>query len=40
VDNTPSNALCRRVGFTLVGTCDFEYPPGHAMRCHDWRLAL
>ena len=23
-----------------VGEYDFEYPPGHIMRCNDWRLDL
>jgi RimJ/RimL family protein N-acetyltransferase len=40
VDNAPSNAVCRRLGFTLVEACEFEYPPGHIMRCNDWRLDL
>ena len=40
VDNPPSNAICRKLGFTLVGECDLEYPPGHMMRCNDWRLPL
>jgi RimJ/RimL family protein N-acetyltransferase len=40
VDNVASNAVCRKLGFTLVGACDFEYPPGHPMKCNDWRLAL
>jgi RimJ/RimL family protein N-acetyltransferase len=40
IDNPPSNAICRKLGFTLLGPCDFEYPPGHPMRCHDWRLDL
>jgi RimJ/RimL family protein N-acetyltransferase len=40
VDNAPSNAICRSLGFTLVGACDFEYPPGHVMRCNDWRFDL
>ena len=38
--NAPSNALCRSIGFELLGECDFEYPPGHPMRCNDWRLDL
>jgi RimJ/RimL family protein N-acetyltransferase len=38
VDNGPSNAICSRVGFTLVGECDFEYPRGSLMRCNDWVL--
>jgi RimJ/RimL family protein N-acetyltransferase len=40
VDNLPSNAICRSLGFTLMGAYDFEYPPGHMMRCNDWRLDL
>jgi RimJ/RimL family protein N-acetyltransferase len=40
VDNAPSNAICRRLGFTLVEACDFEYPPGRPTRCNDWRLEL
>ena len=40
VANPPSNALCRKLGFTLVEECEFEYPKGHFMRCNDWRLDL
>lgn len=40
VGNPPSNALCRRLGFTLLGAYDLEYPPGNALRCNDWRLDL
>ena len=42
VENVPSNALCQRLGFTLLGSCDFEYPPGSGslMRSNDWRLSL
>ena len=40
VTNGPSNALCRRAGFTNLGECEFEYPPGHPLRCNDWRLDL
>ena len=40
VGNGPSNAVCRRVGFELVGECDFEFPPGRFMRSNDWRLDL
>ena len=40
VDNAPSNAICRKVGFTLRGEVDFEFPPGHMMRCNDWFLDL
>ena len=40
VDNAPSNAICRKLGFELVEEIDFEYPPGNLMRCNDWRLEL
>jgi RimJ/RimL family protein N-acetyltransferase len=40
VDNGPSNAVCRKAGFELLAACDFEYPPGHPLRCNDWRLDL
>jgi len=40
VDNAPSNAICRKLGFTLLGDSEFEYPPGSFMRCNDWRLRL
>jgi peptidoglycan/xylan/chitin deacetylase (PgdA/CDA1 family)/GNAT superfamily N-acetyltransferase len=40
VDNAPSNALCRKLGFTNRGPREFEYPPGTGqfMRCNDWVL--
>jgi RimJ/RimL family protein N-acetyltransferase len=40
VDNAASNALCRKLGFELLGESDVEYPPGHIMRCNDWRFDL
>jgi RimJ/RimL family protein N-acetyltransferase len=40
VDNAPSNAICRKAGFTLLGPQEFEYPKGHFMQCNDWRLDL
>ncbi|MEU6020992.1 GNAT family N-acetyltransferase [Micromonospora sp. NPDC047134] len=42
VGNAPSNALCHRLGFTLLGPCDFEYPPGSGslMRSNNWRIDL
>lgn len=40
LDNPPSNAVCRKVGFTLAGEVEFEYPPGAIMRCNNWRLDL
>jgi RimJ/RimL family protein N-acetyltransferase len=39
-ENAASNAICRKAGFGLVGPADFEYPPGHPMRCNVWRLDL
>ena len=38
--NPPSNAICRRLGFTLLEELPFEYPPGQLMQCNDWRLEL
>jgi RimJ/RimL family protein N-acetyltransferase len=40
VDNSASNAICRKVGFTLQEEVDFEFPPGNFMRCNDWHLDL
>jgi RimJ/RimL family protein N-acetyltransferase len=42
VENPPSNAICRKLGFELLETLDFEYPPntGNVLRCNDWRLEL
>lgn len=40
VDNAPSNAICRRLGFTLLEEEEFEYPPGNWIRCNDWSLDL
>jgi RimJ/RimL family protein N-acetyltransferase len=40
VDNVPSNAICRKLGFELLGTCPFEFPKEHFMTCNDWRLDL
>jgi RimJ/RimL family protein N-acetyltransferase len=40
VDNAPSNGICRRTGFELLGETEFEYPKGHWMRCNDWRFRL
>jgi RimJ/RimL family protein N-acetyltransferase len=41
-ENLPSNAICRKLGFTLLETIDFEYPPGsgNMLRCNDWQLDL
>ena len=40
VKNPSSNAICRKLGFTLQGEVEFEYPPGNFMLCSDWRLDL
>jgi RimJ/RimL family protein N-acetyltransferase len=40
VDNAPSNAICRKLGFTLLGEYEFEYPKGSFMQCNDWRIDL
>ncbi len=40
VDNAASNAICRKLGFKFLETCDFEFPKGHFMCCNDWRLDL
>ena len=40
VDNGPSNAVCRKVGFSLLGECEVEYPAGRMMRANDWVLDL
>jgi RimJ/RimL family protein N-acetyltransferase len=40
VENGPSNAICSKLGFTLVEEVEFEYPKGNFMQCNDWRLDL
>jgi len=40
IQNAASNALCRKLGFKLLGVHDLEYPPGHALRCNDWQIDL
>lgn len=39
VHNGPSNALCRRLGFRLLGPFDFDFR-GLPMRLNDWRFDL
>jgi RimJ/RimL family protein N-acetyltransferase len=39
-ENGPSNAICQKAGFELMGEVPFEYPKGHWMRSNDWRLRL
>jgi RimJ/RimL family protein N-acetyltransferase len=40
LENGASNAICRKLGFELVGAFDFEYPAGNPIRCNDWRYDL
>ncbi len=40
VENPASNAICRKLGFTLVEECQVEYPPGKSMTVNVWRLEL
>jgi RimJ/RimL family protein N-acetyltransferase len=40
VSNPASNAICRKLGFSLLEECQFEYPPGHQMLVNDWQLRL
>lgn len=39
-DNPASNAICRKLGFSFIAECAFEYPPGNTMRCNEWRIDL
>lgn len=38
VTNSPSNALCQKFGFVLLGTTDFVYSE-RTLRCNHWSLA-
>ncbi len=40
VGNGPSNAVCRRAGFILLGETDFEFPKGNPIVSNDWRCDL
>jgi len=42
VANIPSNAICRKLGFSLIEECQFEYwrSPGTFMTVNNWRLDL
>jgi RimJ/RimL family protein N-acetyltransferase len=40
IENGPSNAICRKLGFTLLSQNKFEYPPGHFIQSNDWQLDL
>src|SRR5436190_10364557 len=39
VSNLPSNALCRKFGFSKLEECDGGYA-GRAFRCNHWELEL
>jgi RimJ/RimL family protein N-acetyltransferase len=39
-ENAASNALCRKLGFELLGPIDYEYPPGNPVHGNDWRFDL
>ena len=38
--NAGSNGICRKLGFELIGTDDFEYPKGVFSPHNIWRLDL
>jgi RimJ/RimL family protein N-acetyltransferase len=38
--NAPSNTICRKLGFALLGEIDFPARRGGFARCNDWRLDL
>ena len=40
IKNGASNAICKKVGFRLLGQYDFEYPIGNLMTCNDWQVDL
>ena len=40
VVNAPSNAICRKLGFELLGEVDFPARRGGVVRCNDWRFEL
>lgn len=40
VENAPSNAICRKLGFELLGEIDFPARRGGIVRCNDWRFDL
>jgi len=40
IHNLASNAICRKLDFSLIGQCDFEYPLGSWMKSNNWRYKL
>ena len=39
VSNAPSNAICRKMGFSKIGEGEFTFRD-RVLRCNRWRLAL
>jgi RimJ/RimL family protein N-acetyltransferase len=39
VANEPSNAICRKLGFELIGEMDLQFD-GRPLHCNNWRLDL
>jgi RimJ/RimL family protein N-acetyltransferase len=39
-ENGPANAICRKLGFTLLGEVEFEFPKGRFAPSNDWYLDL
>jgi RimJ/RimL family protein N-acetyltransferase len=37
VTNAPSNAICRKTGFSKIAEGDFEYA-GRMLRCNHWKI--
>ena len=45
VDNGPSNAICRKLGFELLEACEFEFPSPEealqkAIKWPSWRISF
>lgn len=40
VYNPASNAICRKLGFSLISETELEFPPGTWMKCNNWQLEL
>jgi RimJ/RimL family protein N-acetyltransferase len=39
VNNAPSNRVCERAGFSLLGQVEVEFG-GHRLHCNHWRIEL
>jgi RimJ/RimL family protein N-acetyltransferase len=40
VENAASNAICRKLGFELIGETDFDARRAGVVRCNDWAFDL